>query len=153
MKLRHAIRRTLTVLTAATVVAAGAVAGTAAPALAVTAKLEIFLQCQTNDGRYWDYTVQVSGATSRWYYDKYSVEVRIWGDDEWSDDLLGGPYRTLYDNSSGGGPGYYTFAVCMNSSTLNEDVGLDDIYAGVRVYNASGVNSETAESNRWYGYF
>src|SRR4051794_14240832 len=124
MKLRQAIRRTLTLLTATTVVAAGAVAGSAAPALAATAKLEIFLQCQTNDGRYWDYTVTVSGVTSRTYYDRWSVEVRIWGDDEWSDDLLSGPHRTYYENSSGGGPSSYSLSVCMNSSTLNEDVGL-----------------------------
>ncbi|NES27072.1 hypothetical protein GCE86_14655 [Micromonospora terminaliae] len=150
MMLRHAIRRMLTGLTAATVVAAGTVAASATPALAVTAKLEILLQCQTNDGRYWDYTVRVSGVTSRTYYDKYSVEVRIWGDDEWSDDLLSGPHRTYYEPEAGG---YYSFAICMNSSTLNEDIGQDDIYAGVRVYNVKGVNTETAESNRWYGYF
>ncbi len=151
--LRHAVRRALTLLTATMVVAAGTAAAGAAPAFAVTAQLEISLQCQTNDGRNWDYTVKVSGVTSRNYYDKYSVEVRIWGDDEWSDDLLNGPHRTYYDNSSAPGPGYYSFALCMNSSTLNEDVGGDEIYAGVRVYNANGVNSETVESNRWRGSF
>lgn len=148
--LRHAIRRTLTLLTAATVVAAGTVVASAAPALAVTAKLELLLGCQTSDGRNWDYTVRVSGTTARSYYDRWMVEFRVWGDDDWSDDLLGGPYRTYYE---GLGQGSYSVGVCMNSSTLNEDVGLDDIYAGVRIYNASGVNTETAESNRWYGYF
>ncbi|MGW4465121.1 hypothetical protein [Micromonospora sp. NPDC004704] len=135
------------VVVTAAVLAVATVTGGAAPAFAATATLSIFTGCQTDDGRYYDYVLRVQGTT-RYYPDGMRVDVRLWGDDEWSDDLLGGPYSS-YSESSGS----FSTAVCMNSSTLNEDIGQDEIYAGVRVYDHAGVQRETAETNRIHNYF
>ena len=42
---------------------------------------------------------------------------------------------------------------CVNRSALDEDWGRDEIYAGVRVFNAAGQQIETVESNRLYDHF
>lgn len=77
------------------------------------------------------------------------VDVRLWGDDEWYDDALGGPYVQYYDWS-----GYYSVSFCANRSTLDEDIGQDELYAGVRVYDrATGAQKESVESNRIRRYF
>ena len=78
------------------------------------------------------------------------VEVRLWGEDEWYDDLLVGPISSPTTSAA-----CYSIDFCANASTLDEDwEGRDELYAGVRVYDrATGRQIETVESNRFYGRF
>jgi hypothetical protein len=118
-------------------------------ALAATATLSIpYRNCVGGDGRIYDYTLRVSGTT-RYYPDGMRVEVRLWGDDSYSDDFLSGPFISYYEEGSS-----YFVEFCVNKSTLDEDLGEDEIYAGVRVYDrATGSLRETVESNRIHDYF
>lgn len=122
----------------------------ATPAAAATATLSIpYRNCEANDGRHYDYLVRVKGQT-RITQEKKRIEVRLWGDDPSYDDLLGGPYQLLIEGSEP----YYSIDICMNADTLDEDIGGDEIYAGVRVYGyPSGALLETVESNRIHGSF
>jgi hypothetical protein len=136
----------LAILAAFAALAAGALAG---PAAAATATLSIpYRGCVNSYGQQFDYTLRVQGTTG-YYPSGMRVEARLWGEDEWSDDFLGGPYVL-----SSAFSGFYMIDVCVNSSTLNEDWGQDEIYAGVRVYDAStGKQREVVESNRIRDYF
>ena len=124
------------------------VAGTgAASASAATATLSIaYTGCTNAYGQQFDYTMRVRGTTTT--SARMRVEVRLWGEDEWSDDFLGGPYVQSYDFG-----GFYLIDFCINKSTLDEDWGRDELYAGVRIYNSAGRQIESAESNRLYDYF
>ena len=125
------------------------VAGTgAASASAATATLSIaYTGCVNAYGQEFDYTMRVRGTTAN--YQSMRIEARLWGEDEWSDDFLGGPYVQSYIYG-----GSYILDFCVNKSTLNEDWGRDEIYAGVRVFNgATGKQTESVESNRLYDYF
>jgi hypothetical protein len=144
------VRRIATVLaTATSLVVAGVGAGGVATAAAATAKLTIpYTGCVGSTGIQYDYTLRVEGTTG---YHPYGmrVDVRLWGEDEWYDDALGGPYVQSYDWS-----GYYSVSFCANRSTLDEDIGQDELYAGVRVYDrATGAQKESVESNRIRAYF
>jgi hypothetical protein len=119
----------------------------AASASAATATLSIpYAGCTNSYGRQFDYTMRVRGTTAT--HDRMRVEMRLWGEDEWSDDLLVGPISQSYDFG-----GAYTIDFCVNKSTLDEDWGRDELYAGVRVYNSAGRQIESVESNRLYDYF
>jgi len=120
--------------------------GAGSASASATASLKLYSGCVGGDGRNWDYTLVVQGTTS--YYDDTRVEYRLWGDDPYYDDFLAGPYTSY---SFGGG--FYT-AFCANASTLNEDWGQDELYVGVRVYNAAtGQQVLKVETNRITGYF
>jgi hypothetical protein len=130
--------------------AAAAFAGPgAATAAAATATLSIpYSGCVNSYGTHFDYTMRVQGTTGYYSYGM-RVEVRLWGDDEWYDDFLLGPVVQSYDWG-----GFYSIDFCVNKSTLNEDWGQDEIYAGVRVFDASsGIQKEKVESNRIHDYF
>src|SRR4051812_14294286 len=119
-----------------------------ATASAATATLSIpYRGCVDAYGRNYDYTLRVQGTT-RYYDASHRVEVRLWGDDTWSDDFLAGPFVHYY-----GFGNFYSIDMCANSSTLNEDWGEDEVYAGVRVYDSSGHQTEAVESNRIVRYF
>jgi hypothetical protein len=145
MQVRRAITRFALV---ASLIGAAVAGGGAASASAATATLSIpYTGCVGSTGKQYDYTMRVQGTTA-WYPAGMRVEVRLWGEDTWSDDFLGGPYVQSFP---GGG---YQLSFCVNRSTLNEDWGRDEIYAGVRVFNlATGRQTETVESNRIYDYF
>jgi hypothetical protein len=143
-------RRTLTLLaTVTSLIVAGVAGGGAATASAATGTLSIpYTGCVNSQGTQYDYTMRVHGTTN-YYPDGMRVEVRLWGEDEWYDDFLGGPYVASYDWS-----GSYSIDFCVNRSTLNEDWGRDELYAGVRVFDAStGKQREAVETNRIRDYF
>jgi hypothetical protein len=123
----------------------------AVPANAATATLSIpYANCENSQGRIFDYMMRVDVTLSRNYYDGGHVIVRIWGDDSYSDDLLLGPERQDFGELSG----RVMVNLCINRSTLNEDVGTDEIYAGVRVFShTNGAQTEVVESNRIVGNF
>jgi len=137
------VRRLLASLAlAAAMIGAGATSASAA-----TATLSIaYTGCTNAYGQHFDYTMRVRGTTST--HARMRVEVRLWGEDEWYDDLLAGPYAQSYDFG-----GSYLIDFCVNKSTLDEDWGRDELYAGVRVYNSAGRQIESAESNRLYDHF
>ena len=98
------------------------------------------------------FRVTVSGYVSSYYPRGVDIAVRLWGEDEWSDDLLVGPVTGTMDGDFLPGP--FTISFTVSGSTLNEDWGRDELYAGVRIYNRStGQQVQTAETNRLYGYW
>lgn len=131
----------------ASLILAGTGAG-AASASAATATLSIaYAGCVNSYGQHFDYTMRVRGTTAN--YQTMRVEVRLWGEDTWSDDFLGGPYVQSYPYG-----GSYLIDFCVNRSTLDEDWGQDEVYAGVRVFDrATGKQTESVESNRIYDHF
>jgi hypothetical protein len=143
------VRKTLTRFAmVASAIVAGVAGGGAASASAATATLSIaYAGCVNSYDQQFDYTMRVRGTTAN--YLGMRVEVRLWGEDPWSDDFVGGPYVQSYPYG-----GSYLIDFCLNKSTLDEDWGRDEIYAGVRVFNtATGKQVETVESNRIYDYF
>jgi hypothetical protein len=142
--------RRLMVMSAAVVstVALGAV-----PADAATATLSIpYVNCQNSQGQNFDYLMRVDVTLSRNYFDGGQIVVRIWGDDPSSDDLLVGPVQQNFGEAYAGAR--MLVDLCVNKSTLNEDIGTDEIYAGVRVFRIpSGAKTEVVESNRIVGDF
>ena len=133
----------------AALAAAALVVPGAATAAAATATLTIpYTGCQGGDGRWYDYVMRVQGTTG-YHPDGMRVEARLWGDDEWYDDFLSGPHVQYYAWS-----GHYSIDFCVNKSTLNEDWGQDELYAGVRIYDRrTGALKEKVESNRIHDYF
>jgi hypothetical protein len=140
------IRTTLAVLAAALAVA-GVGAGPASAA-GGTATLKLYSDCVNSYDQHFDYTLIVQGNTTTPFWGATRVEIRLWGDDEWYDDFLGGPYISYQDFSN------VYYGICVNSGTLDEDWGHDEVYAGVRWYNrTTGKQIASAETNNIGGYF
>ena len=144
------VRRTAALLaTATSLLAAGIGTGGVASAAAATATLSIpYTGCQGSNGTWYDYTLRVQGTTG-YHPNGIRVEVRLWGSDPSYDDALAGPYSNSYDWSGG-----YSIDFCANRSTLDEDWGQDEIYAGVRVYDRrTNQLKEKVESNMIRDHF
>ena len=143
--MRVRILRRLMVVSA---VAVSTVALGAVPANAATAALSIpYVNCENSQGQIFDYVMRVDVTLSRNYIDGGHIVVRIWGDDSSSDDLLVGPVQQNFGQGFSGT--HVLVDLCVNKSTLNEDIGTDEIYAGVRVFShPSGAQTEVVESNR-----
>jgi hypothetical protein len=141
----HVPKTLIALATATTLALTGA-----ATASAATATLSIVgTNCQGGDGRYYDYTLRVSGTTRGYAYGSH-VDVYLKGSDEWFDDDLGGPWGRDFGDYQWG----YSIDFCVNSSTLDEDWGEDEVYAAVRVYDrATGALKEKVNSNQIHGYF
>jgi len=81
----------------------------------------------------------------------HNVVVRLWGEDQFSDDLLMGPYSAVrgahYDGL------WFSIAHKVPNSLLNEDWGRDEIYAGVRLVQPNTQTLRSAETNRVVGSF
>jgi len=126
----------------------------AAPAHAATANAQLYLGCEDGFGNRFDYAIVVRGTVARSYPDGFSVTYRVWGDDPSSDDLLAGPFTVTGElPASPGSP--YEVSLCSNhDSTFDEDIGTDEIYFGIRIFdNATGQQREVVESNRIvYGF-
>ncbi len=143
------LRRTLTVLATVTTLTLGG----AATASAATARLSIaYAGCQGGDGRWYDYALRVQGTTGVGIYPNgHRVSVYLKGSDPWFDDDLAGPWSQDYPDEFNWS---YSITFCVNSSTLDEDIGEDEVYAAVRVYDrASGLLREKVNSNQIHGYF
>ena len=87
----------------------------------------------------------------------YRFEIRIWGDDPSSDDLLLGPFRPqmlyMFDQSfNAGGLGYVLDANNIPNRWLDEDNSRfddqDEIYAGIRLLDPSGKTIRSIETKR-----
>jgi hypothetical protein len=127
-------------------ICAGIAGGGAATAAAATAKLTI-----TPTGYYNQCRVTVGGTVAGLYANGFDTSIKLWGSDEWDDDLLAGPFVNYWGPYDSGFGREFT----LSCSTLNEDWGArDEIYAGVRVYDRrTGSQTESAVTNRVDGYW
>jgi hypothetical protein len=84
----------------------------------------------------------------------YTIELRYWGDDPSSDDLLTGPVhpKTVYAAADGL---HFEHSLTMTGDLLNEDTPVfpipddrDEIYVGSRLLDPSGKTVALVESNR-----
>ena len=130
------------------------------PTIAMISPASLSVSAPSNGLR----TVSVSGiarTSSRaealqLYSNGYRVVHRLWGDDPSSDDLL----WDLSDASNYAADAdglHFSGTLVMRSRYLNEDTcwcdDFDEVYAGIRLINASGATSRSAESSRAVGYF
>jgi hypothetical protein len=95
------------------------------------------------------YNLVASGNFGSAHWDGVDVSIRLWGDDEWYDDLLYTPPGTihldLWDR-------HFERAFSVGGSVLNEDWGADEIYADARLYDhATGKLFLTIKTNNLYG--
>jgi hypothetical protein len=81
----------------------------------------------------------------------HNVVVRLWGDDQFSDDLLMGPYSAVRGANHDGL--WFSIANKVPNTLLNEDWGQDEIYAGVRLVQPNTQTLRSAETNRVVGSF
>ena len=95
------------------------------------------------------YLVSVYGRAAKYYNPTTTrAEVRLWGEDTFSDDFLAGPYTATWNGSEA----FVEFAV--SGGTLDEDWGTDEIYAGIRIVDrATGKVLEGIETFRVTGNF
>jgi hypothetical protein len=95
------------------------------------------------------YNLVASGNFGSAHWSGVDVSIRLWGDDEWYDDLLYTPPGTihldLWDQ-------HFERAFSVDGSVLNEDWGADEIYADARLYDhATGKLFLTIKTNLLYG--
>jgi hypothetical protein len=141
-----AVRTAALIALATSLICAGIAGGGAATAAAATAKLTI-----TPTGYYNQCRVTVGGTVAGLYANGFDTSIKLWGSDEWDDDLLAGPFVNYWGPYDSGFGREFT----LSCSTLNEDWGArDEIYAGVRVYDRrTGRQTESAVTNRVDGYW
>jgi hypothetical protein len=124
------------------VIALSVAAVGAANAGATNAKLNM---TPVGNGRY---TLTADVFNTGYYPYGVDVAFRLWGDDEWSDDLL----SSLGTVFGGYWTGHIIRQFTVSGSTLNEDWGSDEIYVDARFYDhLTGKLVETVETNRLYG--
>jgi hypothetical protein len=148
--MQSTVRRMVTLAAVVTSLALGALGvGGTASASAATAKLEIAgSHCEGGDGRFHDYLLKVSGAVDGSYFPGFRARVTLLGDDTWYDDKLVGPVEETFGYWFSD---YYVY-LCVDSSTLDEDWGEDEVYARVSICGPSSC-PESADSNVIERYF
>jgi hypothetical protein len=132
---RRTLRRVATVMS---LVVAGVAGAGAATASAASAELSI-----EPTGLFNQYHVSVSGSVRTPPPGSY-VEIRLWGDDTFNDDFLLGPRQSGIIANRFYADDFYVYRGVLNE----DDIGDDEIYAGVRVYQADGKQIDSVESNR-----
>jgi hypothetical protein len=133
----------------------------AAPNLSITNHLTIDPVAGTNAGVYHTDTQGVVTMSQAAAQDSinhgYTVQLRYWGDDEFTDDLIYGPIAAPNMFAAADGL-HYQYNVNLSGSQLNEDDvsvvdaladdGQDEIYVGARFLDPSGKTVSQVESNR-----
>jgi hypothetical protein len=128
-------------MTLALLIVAG-MAGATTAAAATTAELSIpYAGCEDGQGNRYDYVMRVHGEMDWW--EPRLVAVQLFGDDPTYDDRLTGYMRFEHV----GGLGYYTVDFCVNSSTLDEDWGRDEIFARVGISGGGSATSNVITGN------
>jgi hypothetical protein len=127
------------------VVALSVAAVGAANASAATPPAKLNITSIGNDR----YTLTADVYTNRLWVSGFDVTFRLWGEDEWYDDLLYTPPCTTF---RGTWTSHVACEFTVSGSTLNEDWGSDEIYVDARLYDHhTGKLVETAQTNRLYG--
>jgi hypothetical protein len=81
----------------------------------------------------------------------YKVQLRLWGEDTFSDDLQLGPYTaTAYAGQLG--IEFHKVLIGQRDSILDEDWGNDELYAGIRLVKPNGQTVRGGETNRVTGH-
>ena len=158
MTITSKIRRTLAAAAAtAAVMAVGLPAAQADASVgAMWPSLQINPSCPLCVNPTYKQDVQVEGVVKmtqteaqRMVDQRYNVVIRVWGEDTFSDDLLIGPYNPYiwaeYDGL------HFRDVRSVYNWVLNEDLGGDEIYAGVRLVHPTSTTLRSAETNRAYG--
>jgi len=123
--------------------------GGAATASAATATLSMGRSnCEGSDGRLHDYLLRVSGDVDGSYPSGFRAVVSLWGDDPSYDDKLLEPVVETFGSWA---TGYWVY-LCVDSSTLDEDWGEDEVYARVSICGSSSC-PESADSDVVEGHF
>jgi hypothetical protein len=117
------LRRTAALLATATALLA------AGPASASSTTLSIQRYQDPDNPLLLDCLMQAKDTTTP-FYPLGAVDVRVYGDDTWYDDFLGGPYRFYSDPYYG-----INFWMPGGCPALNEDWGTDEIYVTLSGYN------------------
>lgn len=134
-------RRSMTIVATIALIAICASGRTAS---AATLKLQLLGGSATNSGCELNrQPMRISGNTEGEYFNGRTAHIRVWGDDTFSDDFLEGPI--IINNGFEGHvrPGaFYRQTICVLFDNLDEDLGIDDIYVGVRFFNSSGETRE-----------
>jgi hypothetical protein len=95
------------------------------------------------------YNLVASGHFGSVHSSGVDVSIRLWGDDEWYDDLLYTPPGTIHLDTW---VEDFSRAFSVSGSVLNEDWGADEIYADARLYDhATGKLFLTIKTNNLYG--
>lgn len=95
------------------------------------------------------YNLVASGNFGSFHPSGVDVSIRLWGDDEWYDDLLYTPPGTIY---LGSWVQHFERAFSVGGSVLDEDWGTDEIYADARLYDhGTGKLFLTIKTNHLYG--
>jgi hypothetical protein len=95
------------------------------------------------------YNLVASGHFGSLHFSGVDLSIRLWGDDEWSDDLLYTPPGTIHLEIW---TQDFERAFSVGGSVLNEDWGADEIYADARLYDhATGKLFLTIKTNNLYG--
>lgn len=149
--------------TAAATVAVGAAAalalGLAAPAQAATAAHATLGVVNEGTGYYWipvDGVFPMSRAAAQDAINHgYTVQLRLWGDDPYSDDLqyyYGNAYLSAGDDGL-----HFSRSARVPRSVVNEDDSWtddhDELYVGARAVGPNGNVALKVESNHVGGYF
>lgn len=80
----------------------------------------------------------------------HRVVFRLWGSDTFDDDFIGGPYTMSVRASSRGLE--FTGTRRLATGDLDEDggcIGIDEVYAGVRLLDRNGSTVRKAETNKF----
>jgi hypothetical protein len=127
----------------------------AAPNLSISNHLTIDPVAGTNEGVYHTDTQGVVTMSQAAAQDSinhgYTVQLRYWGDDEFTDDLIYGPIAAPNMFAAADGL-HYQYNVNLASAELNEDDLVrgeyDEIYVGARFLDPGGKTVSQVESNR-----
>jgi hypothetical protein len=138
-----ALLKRMALFVAALSLVAGGVAAAASAETAFPGKLTI---APLGNDRY---NLVASGNFGSFHPSGVDVSIRLWGDDEWYDDLLYTPPGTIY---LGSWVQHFDRAFSVDGSVLNEDWGADEIYADARLYDhGTGKLFLTIKTNLLYG--
>ncbi len=135
-----------------------AIALSAAPANATIGPITANLTVTRVQPGYYDVRVEgvvpMTAAEARGLIDSgHKIVLRLWGDDPVSDDLLHGPYESGFFVVPDKGLGIRRVLLRMSHRVLNEDLGGDELYVGVRLVNSTGATIRSRETNRVNGDF
>lgn len=126
------IRTALAVAAAAIAVMSVGASAAPADAASLTAKLSIAKNQTSYSSVYVTGLIKGTPTEIQKFVDKdYRVVWRLWGDDLFSDDFIHGPDPASITRTAQGLE--FKGLAVMKTSKLNEDWGVDEIYAGVRL--------------------